>query len=136
MRHLFRFGLHELTSRTGKTDSASSQDGTYEKDAELGPVVPTPGMKTNLEPVERVPWYYPSEIKLLPRRFMGVLLHGSRQDIHELQRGKTAADRDHLAAVHAQAKQYDNEVEHLYSVRSLFLRLVTSSHSARSSFRS
>ena len=52
----------------------------------------------------------------------GMLTHGTSVDIHAMQNGAVGSiEHERMARVHAAAKQYPNEVEHLYS----FMQVLT-----------
>lgn len=66
-------------------------------------------------------WILPKNLWIIIRyKIPRILLHGSSVDIHKLQLGGPKSEQ-RIAEMHQIAKQYDNEVEHLYS----FLQVLT-----------
>ncbi|KAL7412670.1 sodium:inorganic phosphate symporter [Mrakia frigida] len=68
-------------------------------------------------------WWSKDNLKVILRyKILGVLTHGMTVDVHSLQtEGTSKAEVTRLEAMHATAKQYSNETEHLYS----FLQVLT-----------
>jgi solute carrier family 20 (sodium-dependent phosphate transporter) len=81
---------------------------------------------THTHPIEGI-WIHPRNLWIILRYritpfIIKVFTHGTSVDVHALQRREWEGERARrLAAMHARAKQYDNQVEHLYS----FIQVMT-----------
>lgn len=118
------------------TDSEKGDE--KEMDESSGPQASAP--PTNVSPLAAEveahpidgPWILPKNIYIIVRYRAGpfilkALTHGSNVDIHKLQAGTEGSNgAARVAAVHARAKQYPNDTEHLYSFLQVFSACVAS----------
>lgn len=72
-------------------------------------------------------WILPRNLWIILRyKLPSLLLHGSKVDVYELQAGEGDKEKDRIRAMHAQAKQYPNETEHLFSLMQVLTCAVAS----------
>ncbi|KAJ2926674.1 hypothetical protein H1R20_g10430, partial [Candolleomyces eurysporus] len=77
------------------------------------------------------PWILPKNLWIIARHrvfpfIVKVLTHGSSVDIHAMQSRKGDKDAERIASIHARARQYPNDTEHLYSFLQVFTACVAS----------
>lgn len=101
----------------------------------LAPTEPAPLAEVEKDMSREIvgPWILPRNLWVVLRyKVPKVLLHGSSVDVHEMQAGKKGtAHSERIATMHAQATQYPNETEHLFSLMQVLTSCVASfSHGA------
>lgn len=133
--NLDQSGISDFPADNSETDS---EKGNKEKDvdapnAEAAPAQPKVYPSALAEALEKHPiegaWAEPKNLYIILRYHAvpfvkKVLTHGTTVDVHALQTEGTAAK--HIADVHARARQFPNETEHLYSFMQVFTACVAS----------
>lgn len=84
---------------------------------------PAEHVTVKTDPQIEGPILHPRNLWIIVRyKILGILLHGTQVDIHRKQLGeKGSAEEARMRSILSHAKQYPNEVEHLFS----FLQVIT-----------
>ncbi|KAL7412668.1 sodium:inorganic phosphate symporter [Mrakia frigida] len=125
-------GTHDPALSSSASDEVHSNEHAKEKDIEEAAESHAPRHTVPLAEVEtkdpsqldpEQDWWSKDNLKIILRyKILGALTHGTSVDVHSLQtEGTSKAEVTRLEAMHATAKQYPNETEHLYS----FLQVLT-----------